>query len=189
MVLTKQGRIILDEGCLTEDFIPKTLFKRELQFRIIYNCLNPIREGRKPTHIWLYGRPGTGKTTIARSVLNQLEKEAGIRSVVINCWEKKSLYEILDHIVAELKIFCTKEHRTSIKLDRLQRHLGKRPLIVLLDEVDRIPSPERSRTLYTLNGIGNIGLISISNTLKAFFDTEERVKSRITPKILAFALF
>ena len=189
MVLINQGRIILDEGFFNDDFIPDKLVNRDSLTRIIKNCLALVREGRKPTHLWLYGRSGTGKTTVARSVLNQMEKEAGIRSVIINCWEKKSLYDILDHIVTELKIFCAEEHRTSIKLDRLQRHLGKRPLLVLLDEIDRIPSQERSRTLYTLNGIGNIGLISVSNTLEAFFDTEERVRSRITPKILAFALY
>ena len=60
-------------------------------------------------------------------------------------------------------------------------------MIILLDEVDKIPPSERSKTLYALDDLGNTGLICISNTLGSLFDLEERVRSRINPRTIAFA--
>jgi Cdc6-like AAA superfamily ATPase len=63
--------------------------------------------------------------------------------VVVNCYERDTLYEVLDHIITELRIVRAEEHRTSVKLERVQRHLGSRCLLVLLDEIDRIAPCER----------------------------------------------
>jgi cell division control protein 6 len=182
-------RIILDDAPLREDFVPLDLVARDSQIRLVQACLEPARSGRKPTHVWLHGQPGSGKTAVAKAVLTKLGHESNLPCLAINCWERDTLYEILDQIITELKIFRAEEHRTSVKIERLQRHLGSRSMVFLLDEVDKIAPCERARVLYSLDALGNTGLICISNSLGALYELEERVRSRLNPRTLAFGPF
>jgi cell division control protein 6 len=155
----------------------------------IEDCLAPARVGRKPTHTWLHGDPGSGKTAAAKSFLTRLRQQTGISFVAVNCWERGTLYGILDQAITELKIFRAEEHRASVKLERLKRHLGSRCLVFLLDEIDRISPRDRSAILYSLDAIGNTGLICVSNAIYPLYDLEERVRSRINPRIISFARY
>ena len=186
MVSQNHDRIILDDSVFREEFVPAELTGRQPQLRLIEACLEPAKQGRKPVHMWLHGGPGSGKTAVAKAALARLKREVGVDSVLVNCWEKDSLYEILDQMVADLKIFHAEEHRSSVKLDRLKRHLGDRRLIILLDEIDKMPQGERSKALYALDGLGNTGLICVSNTLGSLLGLEERVRSRIHPRTISF---
>ena len=179
-------RIILDDAALREDFVPADLVARDTQARLIEARLEPLRSGRKPVHLWLHGAPGSGKTATARAVLARIQRETAVPCLVVNCWVRDTLYEILDQIVTELKIFRAEEHRSSVKMERLQRHLGNRCMIILLDEIDRIAPCERARVLYSLDAIGNTGLICISNTLGALCEVEKRIVSRINPRTVSF---
>ena len=179
-------RVILDDAPLREDFVPADLVARDTQARLIEARLEPLRSGRKPVHLWLHGAPGSGKTATARAVLARIQREIAVPCLVVNCWVRDTLYEILNQIVTELKIFRAEEHRTSVKMERLQRHLGNRCMVVLLDEIDRIAPSERARVLYSLDALGNTGLICISNTLGALCEVEERIVSRINPRTVNF---
>ncbi|MCP4708397.1 MAG: AAA family ATPase [Planctomycetes bacterium] len=151
--------------------------------------MHPVRQKRRPTHVWLHGRPGIGKTAVAQAVIAKLKNETRIRSVAVNCWERDSLYEVLDQIITELKVFCAEEHRSTAKLERLQQNLGDQPLIILLDEIDKMPKSERSRVLYSLNDLKLTGLICISDNMNAFFEIEDRVRSRINPRTIGFSAY
>jgi len=187
MANTDSPGVILNDDALREHYVPIDLTAREGHVTRIRACLDSAGKGRKPTHLWLYGPPGAGKTAVARSALAGIEREMGIGSVRINCWQRDSLYEILDQMVTDLKIFHAEQNRSSVKLERLRRYLGKRCLMVLLDEVDKIPPAERSKALYALDDLGNVGLICISNTLGCLFDLEDRVRSRINPRTVSFS--
>ena len=168
------ARIVLNGTTFDREFVPDRLTARDRQVELLESCLEPARNGRKPTHVWLHGRPGTGKTVTAMAVLARLKQDAGVPFVVVNCWQRNSLYEILDHIVTELKIFRAEEHRTSVKLQRLQRHLGNRCIVILLDEIDKLPPAERSSILYSLDAVGNTGLVCVSNDLESLQEVGKR---------------
>jgi archaeal cell division control protein 6 len=179
-------RIILNDNVLREDYIPPDLARRHAHASSIRACAEPIVSGRRGMHVWLHGTPGSGKTSLAKALLEELHQGSTIPHVVVNCWERRTLYEALDQIVTHLRIFRAEEHRISVKLERIRRHLDGRWLMVLLDEIDKIAPAERSRILYNLDALGNVGLICISNNLDALCEVEERVRSRINPATICF---
>jgi len=186
---TSTVRTIIEEDVLREEFVPPELVARGSQCSIVEGCLEPARSGRKPMHVWLHGSSGAGKTAVATSVLTRLREEAGVQFVSVNCWEKDTLYEILDQIITDLRVFRAEEHRTSVKLERLHRQLQGRCLLILLDEVDKIAPVERAKVLYSLDALGNTGLVCISADLASLFDVEERVRSRINPRTIHFTSY
>jgi len=181
--------MIVEHSILRESYIPEKLFDRETQVQEILRCLSPLLKGRKPLNLWLYGEPGSGKTATAIYLLNNLKEKAGIKGILINCWQKDTFYEILDEIISQLRILGAEEHRTSMKLDRLRRYLNDQPFVIVLDEIDQLKPSERSTTLYNFDSLGNIGLVCISNSRQALFELEERVRSRLNPYTLYFPAY
>jgi cell division control protein 6 len=189
MYETGQTSMIVEHSILRESYIPEKLFDRETQVQEILRCLSPLLKGRKPLNLWLYGEPGSGKTATAFYLLNHLKEKAGIKGVLINCWQKDSFYEVLDEIISQLRILGAEEHRTSMKLERLRRYLNDQPFVIVLDEIDQLKPSERSTTLYNLDSLGNVGIVCISNSRHPLFELEERVRSRLNPYTMFFPAY
>jgi orc1/cdc6 family replication initiation protein len=178
--------IIVDRTLLSENYVPDRLEAREGQTEQVLCCLSPLLKKQKPIHAWLHGKPGTGKTATAINALRCLEEKAHVESVIVNCWEKRSYYGILDEIISQLKILRAEEHRTSFKLEKLRSYLKDCPLVVLLDEIDQVNPRELSTVLYNLHSILNAGLVCISNSAQPILELEERVRSRLNPHTIPF---
>ena len=189
MILNDEISMIEDQTALSENFTPEKLFHRDQQIREIFRCLSPVTKKRKPIHLWLHGKAGSGKTSTAKHVLSLLKKKFQIDGLLVNCWEKDTFFEILDEIILQLRILRAEEHRTSLKLEKLRKHLGPKPFIVILDEIDQIKPSERSTTVYNLDSVGNMGMVCISNSYESLFELEERVRSRLNPYPVSFPAY
>lgn len=181
--------IIVDHDILRESYIPSRLNARETQTEQILCCLSPVRKRHKPIHTWLYGKPGTGKTSTAIHVLRHLEEKNSVKSIVINCWEKDTFYEVLDEMISEFRILRADEHRTSFKLEKLRSFFKDRPFIVVLDEVDQVKPRELSSVLYNLDSMLNAGIVCVSDSTRALMGLEERVRSRLNPHTILFPCY
>ena len=59
-----------------------------MEIESLVSILNPIMFGRKPSNIFIYGKPGTGKTLLSRYVCRRLSKEAAENETIV-----KIIYE------------------------------------------------------------------------------------------------
>jgi cell division control protein 6 len=76
---------------LSLDYIPtkkSEIIGRDMEIESLVSILNPIMFGRKPSNIFIYGKPGTGKTLLSRYVCSRLSKEAAENGTII-----KIIYE------------------------------------------------------------------------------------------------
>ncbi len=178
--------ILLDPDFFSESHIPEETLKRESHLKEIALCLRPITEGRKPIHTWLHGKPGTGKTVIARLILKKLHQEAGIKGIYVNCWENPTFFSVLERIAIELRMLGADKLSTSFKLERLKRHISRERLVIILDEINQPPPKERHSILYNLSDLPTVGLICACNSEHVYFGLEERVKSRLNPAQVFF---
>jgi len=178
--------VITDPEVLHEAHVPRSVLGRETLLREAERVLGVCARRHKPVHCWVHGEPGTGKTAAARWLVRKLRMEQGVAGLYVNCWEYPSYFAVLDRIVRELRILGAERLTVSFKLERLKRHLGSDPLVIVLDEIDRPPPRERNSILYNLSQIGNVGLVCLSNSEHVFFGLEERVRSRLNPVRITF---
>ncbi|MHC4748147.1 MAG: hypothetical protein ACYS18_12660 [Planctomycetota bacterium] len=80
--------LIIDHDALRESYMPDKLKAREAQREQILCCLSPVVEKHKPIHAWLYGKPGTGKTTTALHALKLLEERGDLQ--VFSCMQENT---------------------------------------------------------------------------------------------------
>jgi len=185
----EEARVLANPSILDEEYLPDSVLRREQRIAEIEVCLSPTLRKQRPLHVWLYGTPGTGKTTAARYVLKKIHRESGVQGAYVNCWQHDSLYSILDYITAELKILRAEEQRTAKKLEKFQQHIKQEPFLLVLDEMDK-PSPkERASILYSLCNLPRVGLIAISNSCDPLFELDARVRSRLNPALVVFGSY
>jgi len=182
-------KIIRNADILDDSYVVDNVHARDFQIEELTSCLRPSLNGKKPIHAWLFGRPGTGKTLVARLVLRRLSKEGTLGGIYVNCWEQNSYYSVLDKLVRELRILGAEKLNTSFKLERFRLFVGSRPFVIILDEIDQARRMERDSILYNLCGIGNIGLICISNSAETFLSLDERIKSRLSARHIEFVCY
>jgi len=184
--MIEEPSIIRNPDLLDETYIPANIPVRESHINELTHCLGPALKNKKPMHAWLHGRPGTGKTLTAKFILRKIKAEAYVEGVYINCWEQNSYYSVLDKLVREMRILGAEKLNTSYKLERFEQFIGKKPFVIVLDEIDLPKRYEMDSIIYNLCNIGNIGLICVCNSRSILYSMDERIKSRLNAKQLEF---
>ncbi|MFC2143787.1 Cdc6/Cdc18 family protein [Candidatus Aenigmatarchaeota archaeon] len=174
-----ESRIIRDLNVLTEQFIPSRVIHRDGQLKLIRDDLKPILNEMNARNIFLHGRPGTGKTCMARYVVSELKEQAPILTSYINCWECRSRFKILFNLLQDFGLKLSVHRRgqpTDELLEMLRNKIKDQHCVVILDEVDQL---EDSKILYDLTNIPRISMILIANSETALHSIEPRIRSRL----------
>lgn len=172
-----KNKIIKDARVLSADYLPNKMIHREGERQEIARNLQPLLEDRNPRDMLLYGQPGTGKTAMAKYVVEELKKETFVESRYINCFSQKSTFEVFYELLDE-KLTTPRDGTSTRKvIDKFEEKTRRKPTIIIIDEVDQLKEDE---TLYELQRFKNVGIIFIANDSNVFAHFEERIRSRLT---------
>ncbi len=175
----EENRIIKSSEALTTFFIPSRLVHRDGQLKAIRDSLSPITKNLQPRNAFLFGKPGTGKTCMARYVLEELQNNSSAKQCYVNCWEArgrfKILYTILERLGQKFSIH-RKGMPTDELLDLLKKRLQDEYFVLVLDEVDQM---EDDKVLYDILNIPKTALVLISNDPTSLAQLDSRIRSRL----------
>lgn len=114
-----------------EDFIPDRIRFREAQMERLATNLSPAEVGSRATNTLCLGSPATGKTTVVKFLLNQLQNA---KWAYVNCQISKTRQQIFFRIFESVVGFYPQR---GISLQKVIIEALKRlnsPLIVVLDD-------------------------------------------------------
>jgi cell division control protein 6 len=194
------GRIFKDERKLLPEYLPDVLPHRDREMHEIVDALRGAAGGSGAENVLITGPTGTGKTSTARFVLNELaEYSSRVSTLYVNCWETGTRHGILGKLANSLEVVTPRRGiATDEILDSLAEGLAKagKTVVIVLDEMDRLfaAKNEEWRVLYDLSR-GNelfaarIGIISITNDGDITARMDQRVKSSLVQRHVKFASY
>ena len=199
----KQGRALFkNRDALSPEYIPDELPFREGQIRQVAQILAPALHGSKPSNLLLYGKTGTGKTAVARLVVEKLQAQDASKQVAIcyvNTRISSTEYRTLAKIAESLPIPEDKRiPGTGLSIGTVLERIfnaikdNKVHLILVLDEIDYLVSAYGDDVLYQFTRAGEhvepgfFTIVGISNDLKFKDELDPRVLSSLGEEELVF---
>ena len=102
-------------------------------------------------------------------------------SLYVNCWERPTLYSVVQTLCEQLRILGADAQDANVKLARLRQVLKSGPTLIILDEIDRPMPSQRDSIIYHLLQLPKTGIFCISSDSTAFLNLETRARSKLTP--------
>lgn len=196
--VSSEEKIFENRNTMLPSHMPKKLPFRENQIEKMASCLQICMKKNKPDNFFLYGKPGTGKTSCTKYVLGQLEeyvkeKNANVKINYSNCRHYNSKYKVLSRIVQQL--YPEKEfigYSGTFIYETLMKYCEENTciLIIALDEIDKVK--DLDELIYALTRINDelsdssISIIGISNQLTFKDRLDGRTKSSLCERELVF---
>jgi len=196
--------IFQNKDVLNLKFSPENIPHREKEINQIASILGTSLRLEKPSNIFIYGKPGTGKSLCASFVLLQLnqiaiKKSIPLKTVFINCKLGKiadTEYRLLAQLARE---FGKNVPNTGLPTSEIYKAFyneadkEKRIILIILDEIDQLVKKCGDEVLYNLTRINQelkraeICLVGISNDLNFLNDLDPRVKSSLSEEEIFFS--
>ena len=183
-VLGSEESIFKDAVVLDYDYIPKIVPYRESEQREIILSIKPLFQKRNGKNIFIYGRPGIGKTLLCRSVLKELEDEEEVFTFYINCWKRNTTYKIALQLADELNYPFVQNKKTDEILSVIKRELNKKSSVFVLDEADKLE--DVSFLYFLLEDVYRKTIVLITNSREWLINLDSRVRSRLMPQVMEF---
>lgn len=189
--------IFIDRNLMTPHYTPKVLPFREPFIESTSKILSVTLKGSKADNIFIYGKTGTGKTSVTKHVMNQLLEFASSKNVpvegnYVNCRNHNSKYRVMIKIVKDL---YPEENflgfSAAFIYEKLLSYARKgKQLVIVLDEIDKVK--DLDELIYGLTRAndeldkGGITLIGISNNLMFKERLDPRTKSSLCQHEMVF---
>lgn len=193
------SKIFENRDMLRPDYIPEELPHREKHILTMAKILAPILQGQRPSNMFLYGLTGTGKTAVAKYVLENIksrrESLGKIITAYINCRYDDTDYRILAALNETIGIHIPFTGLATAEVyRRFVNGLDARrvSMIVVLDEIDALVKKCGDEILYKLTRINTelknskVCVIGITNDLKFTDFLSARVLSSLGEEEVVF---
>ncbi|MEM2878143.1 MAG: ORC1-type DNA replication protein [Candidatus Hadarchaeales archaeon] len=217
--ILRTRQIFKNREYLRPSYTPDELPHREDQIKQLARILAAPLRGETPSNIFIYGKPGTGKTACVNYVGKELEKVSdnapfGVEVVYLNCEIINTPYRILarlsDHFIDKLKrseeggdqaVIPEKAPKTGWPMDEVYRIFfnaldsRKQLGVVILDEVDKLVKKSGDDILYILTRMNSdlksskVAVVGISNDTNFMEYLDPRVRSSLGQEEIVFPAY
>ncbi len=193
--------IFRDKDILSIRFTPESIPHRDDQASQLAHILAPVLRNEKPSNVFIYGKPGTGKTLVAKKVAANLEiasDSQSLKIIYLNCKMRKvtdTEYRLLAQLI---EFFGEKVPYTGLPTTELYNRFYRlldacqQNVVLVLDEIDSLVDKIGSQFLYNITRINQelektkITLVGISNNISFLENLDSRVKSSLSEEELIF---
>lgn len=191
--------LIKDRNVLRADYVPERLLFRDNEIKAIGEALSSLLKGARASNLFLYGKPGTGKTAVSTHVLKRLKEHATKLNVKIGLaytnTKSSREYTALVQLGSTIGLQLPPTGLASGDLfAKILAYINERGIntVFVLDEIDELVKRHGDKILYEMTRAnsrlkkGSLGIIGISNDLHFKELLDPRVLSSLSEEEILF---
>jgi cell division control protein 6 len=191
---TKKSNIVQDFSVLDTQSDPPEglLLCRDTLMTFMASNVSSIFTTGRARNMFIWGRPGTGKTASVQYLLNEVQKHSiktnsPVATAYVNTGRTRNPYYTLLEILKQLNISVPEVGWQFFRLKQaFENTLKEKSVLIAIDEVENILFKEKEPLIYYLNRQPKTTLILISNKLSQATQLPERCLSTLQPEMLLF---
>jgi cell division control protein 6 len=163
---------------------------RDNELQMMAALMSELFSSGQARNLFIYGKPGTGKTLCIRYLLDEINKHAvesnsPILTTFVNAGKTRTPYYTMIDILKGLGITVPTAGWQMFRLKQCFEQLThNKSIVVAIDEVDSIIYKEKEPLVYYLNRQPKTTLILISNRLEDAVHLPERALSTLQPRFM-----
>ncbi len=164
---------------------------RDTSLKLMADFLSDVFTTGQARNLFIFGKPGTGKTVCVQYLLSEINKyaketKAPISAVYVNAGRTRTPYYTMLEIVkgSGLKVPDAGWQMFRLKM-AFENTLRDKAVVIAIDEVDAILAKEKEPLVYYLNRQPKTTLILISNRIEDATQLPERALSTLQPKLIS----
>jgi len=163
---------------------------READLKLMAHHLAGLFRTAQARNLFIYGKPGAGKTACAKYLLGEVAKHAHetnvpVLTAYVNAGKTRTPYYTLAEIVKQLGINVPSAGWQMFRLKQCFEQLtGDKTVVIAVDEVDSIIFKEKEPLVYYLSRQPKTTLILISNNVDDVVKLPERALSTLQPVLI-----
>jgi len=163
---------------------------REQDLKYMASLLSDLFITGKGSNLFVFGKPGTGKTVCVRYLLSEIQKHAekvgvSVATVYVNAGRTRAPYYTMLEIVKGLGLNVPSSGWQMFRLKRaFEDALEKTSMVIAIDEVETLLLKEKEPLVYYLNRQPKTALILISNKIEDAAELPERALSTLQLKLV-----
>lgn len=193
-------RIFKNKSALFHDYIPDKLLFRENEIKKLAYLFSNLLRGYRSSNLFIYGKPGTGKTAVTKYVVKKFLEAAAnhgkrINFSYVNCRLAGTEYRIVYNIATDVKLSIpftglSTEEAFNRVLEKV--YADEVPFLLILDEIDSLVTRYGDKLLYMLTRFNTKNkqipymIIGISNNLMFKEYLDPRVLSSLSEDEIVF---
>jgi len=193
-------KIFRDKSVLSHNYIPDKLPFREKEISYIAQIFTSLIRGEKGSNVFIYGKPGTGKTAVVKYVIKKFTdflNKHGFKIIIsyVNCRIAGTEYRVVLNMARDVGLDLP---FTGLSVEEaLSRFIKKivelnKPFLIIFDEIDVLVIRYGDKILYTLTRFGSeyphipYLIVGISNDLRFKEYLDPRVLSSLSEEEIVF---
>lgn len=163
---------------------------RDADLKYMASFLTDVFKIGQARNLFIYGKPGTGKTACVQHLLTEIrrhadEKKVPLLAVYVNAGKTRTPYYTMLEIVKRLGLEVSDRGWQMYRLKQAFENASKeKAVVVAIDEVDAIIFKEKEPLVYYVNRQPKTTLILLSNKIEDATSLPSRALSTLQPKLL-----